>query len=198
MKCCLLRFTKVRSSKWQVHKCPVFSRWPWHNESNFCKNLFGTDRFNSSNAMKLLPAIYRGKDRENNYVWGLSILCVASLPTAYVVQRKGYVLTRVCLSVQTGVPRSGPDKGGYPSQVQMRRVPQPSPDRGVPRSGPDRGILSGPGRGTPQQGWGTPQYRIADGVLDTPRSVCVLRSRRRTVLLKHKNQNASPKNDGRK
>ena len=52
---------------------------------------------------------------------------VALLPTAYVVRREGYVLTRVCLSVHRGIPRSGPD-------------------RGVPRSGPDGG-----GRGTPGQ-----------------------------------------------
>ena len=34
----------------------------------------------------------------------------------------------------------------------------------------------------PSQGWGTPRDRAADGVLDTPRSVCLLRSRRRTFL----------------
>ena len=40
----------------------------------------------------------------------------------------------------------------------------------------------------PSQGWGSappphhPQDRTADGVLDTPRSVCLLRSRRRTFL----------------
>ena len=44
------------------------------------------------------------------------------LPTAYVVRREGYVLTRVCLSVHRGVPQ--PWTGGTP------------PGRGVPRPGP--------------------------------------------------------------
>ena len=34
------------------------------------------------------------------------------LPTAYIVRREGYVLTRVCLSVHRGVPRSAPAGGG--------------------------------------------------------------------------------------
>ena len=85
------------------------------------------------------------------------------------------------VQVRMGVP-----KVGYPWQA-WGTPPQPSQDGGYPRWG------------TPQQGWGTPQpdhnggmplagmgyplYRTADGVLDTPRSVCLLRSRRRTVLL---------------
>ena len=128
------------------------------------------------------------------------------LPTAYVVRREGYILTRVCLTVRGGggVPQSGPDGGrvpqpcpdrgvGYPSQVQMGGVPWPGQDGGYPRWWYH-----------PRQGWGTPQpgqdgggyprwgyplpgmyplrYRTADGVLDTPRSVCLLRSRRRTFL----------------
>ena len=48
---------------------------------------------------------------------------VALLPTAYVVRREGYVLTRVCPSVCShlggGLPRPGPGGGGG--------VPQPGP-----------------------------------------------------------------------
>ena len=41
-----------------------------------------------------------------------------------------------------------------------------------------------PGWGTPPgQGWGNPPWdRIADGVLDTRQVVCLLRSRKRTLL----------------
>ena len=68
--------------------------------------------------------------------------------------------------VQTGGPQPGPDGGGgYPGQVQT--------GGGVPQPGPDRGVLVPP----------PPRYRTTDGVLDTPRSVCLLRSRRRTFLL---------------
>ena len=128
-------------------------------------------------------------------------------PTAYVVRREGYVLTRVCLSVHTGgeggLPRPGP--GRYPSQVQPGggdtppRVPPPPSDLagrypdpgGVPhlRYPPSQTWLGGtppqvppPGQtwlgGYPDRG-GTPP-RV---VLDTQRSVCLLRSRRRTFLL---------------
>ena len=159
------------------------------------------------------------------------------LPTAYVVRREGYVLTRVCLSVQRGggVAQPGPD----------RRVPQPGTDGGtlarsrwgqggtpvrsgwgVPQPGPDGGTLARSGQGVPKVGYPPsqvrmevpevgypppgqvrrgstqggvppsrygvpsgrdgvhppPQYRTADGILDTPRSVCLLRPRRRTFL----------------
>ena len=52
----------------------------------------------------------------------LAIRVGTLLPTAYVVRREGYVLTRVCPAVcrhlWRGVPWPGPDGGGdYPSQV---------------------------------------------------------------------------------
>ena len=112
--------------------------------------------------------------------------------------------------------------GGYPSQVQAGRVPQPGPGGGgggtparsrqgeVPQPGPGRGYPSQvKAGGTPpasQQGGtlvgGVPQWgtlgtpsQVSGGypngggglyptslVLDTPRSVCLLRSRRRTFL----------------
>ena len=78
----------------------------------------------------------------------------ASLPTAYVVRREGYVLTRVCPSVclsHLGYPPSDLAEGGTPA-----------------------------GGG---EGWVGIPPSVTDGVLDTPRSVCLLRSRRRIFLL---------------
>ena len=163
------------------------------------------------------------------------------LPTAYVVRREGYVLTRVCLSTPGGVPRPGPDRGypsqvwwggGYPAGVSHLRYPHQIwlgvPCQGVPYGEypaggtpphqtcwgvPCWGYPAGgvpcwgvshlgtppirPGQGVPcwggphlgylppplsdLAGGGTPP-RVTDGVLDTPRSVCLLRSRRRTFL----------------
>ena len=47
------------------------------------------------------------------------------LPTAYVVRREGYVLTRVCLSVcpHLGGYPGQVQTGGYPSQVQLGGTP---------------------------------------------------------------------------
>ena len=114
-------------------------------------------------------------------------LCYVLLPTAYVVRREGYVLTRVCLSVCPhlgGIPRPGPDgevrqpgsaRGGIPKVIR--------PGWGVPLRGgtPPQVPPIGPGQGYPC--WGGTPPRVADGVLDTPQSVCLLRSRRRTFLL---------------
>ena len=152
------------------------------------------------------------------------------LPTAYVVKREGYVLTRVCLSVHGGgggVPRGQVKPGwgvppfsiggGYPSQVRWDggtparsnggEVPWPGltggtparSDGGTPAKGyPPAGMGYPPGQvrtggypplaggtpcQTPQQGV-PPWYRTIDGVLDMPRSVCLLRSGRRTFLFK--------------
>ena len=86
-------------------------------------------------------------------------LCAKCLPIAYVVRGEGNVFTRVCPSVY---PRGGGGGGGG-------RGSQP----GVyPRWGV--GYPAGGGGGTPP--------RVTDGVLNTPRSVCLLRSRRRTFL----------------
>ena len=84
---------------------------------------------------------------------------------------------------------------GYPSQVRMGGtlarsgwgVPQPGQDRGVPRPGMDcplsrDGVHPCPGMGYPPPPPPT-RDRTADGVLDTRRAVCLLRSRRRTLLL---------------
>ena len=84
------------------------------------------------------------------------------LPTAYVVRREGYVLTRVCPSVCP-----------HPGQGAPARVPPIGPGWGVPP--PIR-----PGQGGTPTGGGYP----TSVVLDTPRSVCLLRSRRRTFLFR--------------
>ena len=55
------------------------------------------------------------------------------------------------------------EEGGTPARTRGGGVPQPGP-----------------------MGGGYPtSYRITDGVLDTPRSVCLLRSRRRTFLFRN-------------
>ena len=100
----------------------------------------------------------------------------------------------LCLSVHTcggggGVPWPGPARG-VPWPGPTGEVPRPGPARWVPQPGP-----AGPGQdeGVPQPMGGTqgtppppaevaPWNRTAHGVLDTPRSVCHLRSRRRTFL----------------
>ena len=109
-----------------------------------------------------------------------------------------YVLTRVCPSVcpRGGYPTwsgeypSQVQPGGYPSHVQTERVSQPGPTGGrypsqVQMGGypcqVQMGGIPPPGMGHPPAG-GPPWYRTTDGVLDTPRSVCLLRSRRRTLL----------------
>ena len=74
-----------------------------------------------------------------------------------------------------GVPQPGPDGEGYPNYVQIWGYPRVSPQQGVP---PSR-VLP-PGRGYPP-----PQYRTIDRVLDAPRSVCLLCSRRRTFLFNY-------------
>ena len=139
------------------------------------------------------------------------------LPTAYVVRREGYVLTRVCPSVC-------PHPGGYPSQVKVGGYPSQVQPGGTPTGGyPPSDLaplhLGYPScwtwlGGTPIQGYPTlgPPIRPVQGVpqwgctlrpqvpppvgpdrgggyltlvvLDTPRSVCLLRSRRRTFLFK--------------
>ena len=98
--------------------------------------------------------------------------------------REGYVLTRVCPSINLsvhrqvqlggGLPLLG---GGYPCWgVPLLGYPLSDlamgyPNRGVPHL---RNPLIGHGRGSTR--WGVPP-RV---VLDTLRSVCLLRSRRRT------------------
>ena len=109
-----------------------------------------------------------------------------------------------------GLPQIGPGEGGW---VPHRGVPPTHPlldlaggvpllgeypNQGYPTLGPPIG--PGWGRGTPA-GRGTPPWvppptpphrtwpggvppQVTDGVLDAPRSVCLLRSRRRTFLLK--------------
>ena len=100
-------------------------------------------------------------------------------------------MTRVCPSICLSTPR-----GGYPGQVQLGGGgPQPGPGGGYlsqvqaggfpTSSTPHRTWPGGGGThirpgwgGYPNKGGGVP-HRV---VLDTPRSVCLLRSRRRTFL----------------
>ena len=87
-------------------------------------------------------------------------------------------------------------RGGTPSQVLMggggtQRYLPPAKVPTPPQPGPDRG------RGYPKVP--TPQDRTVDGVLDILRSVCLLRSRRRTFLFNIKlnakeNRNATSLN----
>ena len=111
--------------------------------------------------------------------------------------REGYVLTRVCLpshpSVcsQGGVPQLGPAREGTLARSSQEGC---TPCRGVllPGRTPCRvstqsGVSKGWGSNGGYPRWGTlpagyPLYRTTDGVLDTPWSVCLLRSRRRTFL----------------
>ena len=135
------------------------------------------------------------------------------LPTAYVVGWKVMFwhvsVHPIILSVHTcggGGTRPGPDEGWStppqeprpprrtwpgeePSQVQVWGYPtsgNPPPHRtwlGVP-------LLWGtPPWVTPHQTmWGGTPPRVTDGVLDTPLSVCLLHSRRRTFLFEFYSQ----------
>ena len=116
------------------------------------------------------------------------------LPTAYVVRREGYVLTRVCVCPRGGgVPRPGPARGGVPQPGLVRGGTPARSDGGYPRWGTPRqgwgppGLMGGGATWSgvpPWQGWDTPPppYRTTDGVLDTAWSVCLFRSRRSTFL----------------
>ena len=116
------------------------------------------------------------------------------LPPAYVVQRKGNVLTRVCPSVcpqgERGYPKvptplPGQDGGeGYPKVL----TPQPGQDvgRATPRylpplPGQDRG--RGPPNYLPHRPGQDRGREYPKVPTPTPwRAVCLLRSRRRTFL----------------
>ena len=129
------------------------------------------------------------------------VICLVTglqlLPTAYVVRREGNVFTRVCPSIHQSVcahlggggtpARSSP--GGYPLPGGGTPCQESTPPRVTSSVGPAGGGGTPPRipphhtwpGGTPCRGGGTP-LRETDGVLDTPRSVCLLRSRRRTFL----------------
>ena len=97
--------------------------------------------------------------------------------------------------------------GGTPPRVPPSDLARWYPAGGTPPWVPPSDLVGGTPMGVPQQGntppqvppmgqpggthWGVPPSdlaggippRVTDGVLDTPRSVCLLRSRRRTFLL---------------
>ena len=116
-------------------------------------------------------------DFSNNNRFSFDSVFLASLlPPASV---GGKVIVSICLSIQ-----------GYPGQVQMGGGYLVSPDGGVPWPGSDWGTPARSRWGYPGQRWGTPwskdgvpKPRPADGVLDTQRAVCPLRSRRGDFLL---------------
>ena len=102
--------------------------------------------------------------------------CLFIITDRIRMMREGNVFS---LSTPRGVPWLGPDGG----------TPRPGPDRGVSRvppwPGPDVGYhgYQGARNGVPPyQGWGTLPVRTTEGVLAMWRSVCLLRSRRRTFL----------------
>ena len=128
------------------------------------------------------------------------------LPTAYVVRGKVmFWILSVRLSVHGGVPHLA-RSGGTPARSRRGGGGTPSLDRGGTPIQPWTGVSpsslgwggtpSSLGRGGYQMGVPPSQvvppswYRTTDGALDTPRSVCLLRSRRRTCsfLLWHWHQ----------
>ena len=78
---------------------------------------------------------------------------------------------------QPGNPQARSGQGDTPARY---RPPRPGQDGGVPSQGVPQ--LGTPGR-VPPSGVPSPQDKTAHGVLDTPWSVCILRSCRRTFLL---------------
>ena len=75
-----------------------------------------------------------------------------------------------------------PPGRGYPWPGQDGGTP--SRNEGVPTPRPGMGYVlsSDGGNPAPLRGWGTPSRdRTTDLVLDAPRAVCLLRSRRRTL-----------------
>ena len=89
-----------------------------------------------------------------------------------------------------GVPQGGYPISGTPIRPGQGVLQQGGTSPCVPPIRPGWGVPYlrylppiGPGWGGTPMGGGYPtSYRITDGVLDTPRSVCPLRSRRRTFL----------------
>ena len=126
--------------------------------------------------------------------------------------RGGYVFSLYTIAGGGGIPARS--RWEYPGQVQMRgtkarsrqRVPRPGPGE-VPWPGPDARVPLHQGWGTPiwtwdgvgpgpgmwylpcldlDLGWGTPSpVRTTEGVLATRRTVCLLRSGRRTFLFEN-------------
>ena len=104
---------------------------------------------------------------------------VSLLPTMHGVRDGKLYFQFVSLSTpgEGGYPQTALD-GGYRGQVQMGGVPRPCLDGGYPSKvwrGKD--IQPDSCRGSPPV-----QYNTADGLLDTPRSLYLLRSRRMTFL----------------
>ena len=77
--------------------------------------------------------------------------------------------------------RGYPDWGVPHLEYPLSDLAGGCPNRGYPGTLPQVPPLLDLARGYPDRGGGTPP-QITDGVLDTPRSVCLLRSRRRTFL----------------
>ena len=114
----------------------------------------------------------------------------ALLPTAYVVRREGYVLTHVCPAVCPHLGRGGTLArsrwgGGTPARSSQGGTPAGGTLPVVPHLRYPTSDLAG-GGSVPCREGGTPP-RVTDGVLDTPRSVCLLRSRTIKHFPKRKN-----------
>ena len=145
------------------------------------------------------------------------------LPTVCIVRREGNVFTRVCPSIHPSIcPQGGtPARGGsqpgpagrYPtSGTPLSGVPPPPSHfwcQGYPPARSDRGVPL-PG-GTPPQPPSSPPPHLTcsgdtlpggtplqgtDGVLDMPRSICLLRSCSRTFLFLVKSLSLSENEPG--
>ena len=107
--------------------------------------------------------------------------------TNRVCSTRREVIVSPCLSVHTcggggGVPQPSAARGSRVAHLGHPpiRPGQGYPCWGVPPLGYSPSDLAG--GGYPCRGGGVTPPQVTDGVLDTPRSVCLLRSRRRTFL----------------
>ena len=152
--------------------------------------------------LMVFPLWWQQKGKNN---WLFAVANLRLITDRVLSTREGYVLSRVCPSVclstggtplgRGGVPQPGPDRGlaldggVLPSNLGQGGPPSlgggtiPGQDGGTPLSKAGWGypLIQG-WMGYPLAGMGYPPYRTTDGVLDTPWSVCLLRSRRRTSL----------------
>ena len=168
---------------------------PWHGYPLAGDTLLGVPPSSTGQQMEYL--ICHGQYASCIHTGGLSCFTLFVSPHPGGVPWPGPARGYPAKSSQGGTSAGGIPAWGTP--CWGRGVPWFTPCQGwgTHQPGPEgRGA-----RGSSYQGWGTPRqvqtvgeypppsgrctprYRTTDGVLDTPRSVCLLRSRRRTFLL---------------